>query len=74
MFSFGLFGGERTFHVNMSLVALSRKQLEAFLKTQPGMTDISVEAMFPLEYKTTINKDASVDFGGHFERLGKANQ
>ncbi|ADX46597.1 hypothetical protein Acav_2688 [Paracidovorax avenae ATCC 19860] len=72
VFSFGLFGGGRTFHVNMNLADLSRKQLKAFLETQPGMAGVSVEALFPLEFRTKINKDPFVDFGGRFECLGKA--
>lgn len=68
-FSFGLFDGNRVFHVNINLPTLSAKQLISFLQTQTGKTVGTFESLFPLSYKSTINKEPFVDFRGRFENL-----
>ncbi|HEY4145305.1 hypothetical protein [Pinirhizobacter sp.] len=74
VFSFGLFGGDRVFHVNMNLHDLSTKQLDAFLQSRPDMAGQTVESLFPLSYVSTINQEPFVDFSGRFEGLSKAKR
>jgi hypothetical protein len=74
IFSFGLFGGDRVFHVNMNLPDLSAKQLEAFLQVQAGESGQTVESLFPLGYVSEINQEPFVDFSGRFEGLPKAKR
>lgn len=73
VFSIGLFGGERVFHVNKNLPDLSERQLHAFLQTQPRLEGLPVGALFPLRYVTTINNDPFSDFSGSFELTSKAD-
>jgi hypothetical protein len=72
IFSFGLFGGDRVFHVNLNLPKLSAKQLSAFLQVQADEAGQKVESLFPLSYASEINQEPFVDFSGRFESLPKA--
>lgn len=74
IFSFGLFGGDRVFHVNMNLPDLSMKQLDAFFQSQPDMAGQTVESLFPLSYVSTINQEPFADFSGRFEGLPNAKR
>ncbi|VWD46699.1 hypothetical protein BCO18430_07163 [Burkholderia contaminans] len=69
VFSFGLFGGDRVFHVNMNLPDLSAKQLNAFLQVQSCESGQTFESLFPLTYTSSINEEPFVDFSGQFDGL-----
>lgn len=71
VFSIGLFGGGRVFHVNKNLPDLSEKQLRAFLQTQPGMEESPIGSLSPLGFTTTIGRGPFIDFSGSFDLVNK---
>jgi hypothetical protein len=72
VFSFGLFDGDRVFHVNLNLPILSAKQLASFLQARADEAGQTIESLFPLSYASAINQEPFIDFSGRFEGLPKA--
>jgi hypothetical protein len=70
VFSMGLFGNERVYHINKNLRDLSREQAEEFLAASGLSGELSYEAMFPLRYETKWGGPMFNDFSGVFEMPG----
>lgn len=68
VFSLGLFCNGRTFHVNKNLKDLSIKQVEQFLSCM-GLSDVHAQEVFPLAFKTNINRAEFNEMEGIFNLI-----
>lgn len=70
VFSIGLFGNERIYHLNKNLPDLSQEQAEEFFVESGLTSQLSYEALFPLRYETKWGGPMFNDFSGVFEMPG----
>lgn len=70
VFSMGLFGREKLFHANKSLIHESEGWMRDFIQERPDLGLSSPEDIFPLKYDTQIHQDGYADFSGTFDLKG----